>query len=217
MVDIFSECDKISQVKIRTEVQFWRNQSHHTKESDCLSLQLVDCHNWVKFPHEDISVDISIPYLTAFNQNNLRNRQHIISILILCLCKRSYKAGKWYSQLSQWSTPPSYPGNASKWSPTIVVNQRSTRGDTNEHHRREKLSRYRHGRVKPRGESGPPPRLGGRGELPPRLDRGREFLGLPRVPSEFHHSTPHTNLDLPLPLSPIPTPQPNLPDRLRRG
>ena len=44
-----------------------------------------------------------------------------------------------------------------------------------------------------------------------------EFLGLPRVPSEFHHSTPHPNLDLPLPLSPIPPPQPNLPDRLRRG
>ena len=40
------------------------------------------------------------------------------------------------------------------------------------------------------GGSPPPLRLGGRGELPPRLDRGREFLGLPRVPSEIHHSTP---------------------------
>ena len=193
---------------------------HHTKESDFLSLQLVDCHNWVKFPHEDISDDISIPYLTAFNQKkHLWNRQHFISILILCLCKRSYKAGKWYSQLSQWSTPQSYPGNASKWSPTVIVNQRSTRGDTNEHHQREKLSRYRHGRVKPRGESAPPFVWEVEANCLPDSIEGGSFSACRECRARFIIQPPHPNLELPLPHFPKPPPfvQPDLPDRLRRG
>ena len=114
MVDIFSECDKISRVRIRTEVQFWRNH-HHTKESDCLSLQLVDCHNWVKFPHEDISVDISIPYLTAFNQK--KNIYGIVNILSQYSFYVSAKGHtKLESDIANWVSEVHH-------SPTLVTRQ----------------------------------------------------------------------------------------------